>query len=152
MHVLLRLCEYLDITCACNWIENDHHCVFGECIFYLCFLFFFKSWAHKLDKTTFNVFIWHFKIYIIKSKWNGLEWILWIKRILCIIEDDENIMNWMGTWMAIRWVVLAHGINHEMFKLSNPTLYHGVIKDIKLLLLATKKVKHIICTLAIGKH
>ncbi len=61
-------------------------------------------------------------------------------------------MNWMGTWMAIRWVILAHGINHEMFKLSNPTLYHGVIKDIKLLLLATKKVKHIFCTLAIGKH
>jgi hypothetical protein len=41
--------------------------------------------------------------------------------------------------MAIRWVILAHGINHEMFKLSNPTLYHGVIKAIKLLLLATKK-------------
>jgi hypothetical protein len=57
----------------------------------------------------------------------------------------------MGTWMAIRWVILAHGINHEMFKLSNPTLYR-VIKAIKILLLATKKVKHIIYTLAIGKH
>jgi hypothetical protein len=58
----------------------------------------------------------------------------------------------MGTSMAIRWVILAHGINHEMFKLCNPTLYHGVIKAIKLLILTTTKFKHIICTLAIGKH
>jgi hypothetical protein len=54
----------------------------------------------------------------------------------------------MGTWMVIRWVILAHGINHEIIKLSNLALYHGVIKAIKLFLLATKKFKHIICTLA----
>jgi hypothetical protein len=58
----------------------------------------------------------------------------------------------MGTWMAIRWVILAHGINYEIIKLSNLALYHGVIKVIKLLLLGTKKAKHIICTLATWKH
>jgi len=58
----------------------------------------------------------------------------------------------MGTWMAIRWVILAHGINHEIIKLSNPALYHGVIKSIKLFLLATKKLEHIICTLGTRKH
>jgi hypothetical protein len=47
----------------------------------------------------------------------------------------------MGTWMAIRWVILAHGINHEIIKLSNHVLYHGVIKTIKLLLLTTKKIQ-----------